>query len=295
MTVSVVSVGLPKSINGRFVDRFQEELDSTHLLTSVAMDSSTYTAEYAGRVYQRVAKVLQGQQHDDWRQQLLKLVVLYLDAPDADAHCLSDQFGLEAMLMPLCVPEARAAHTRNQINQVTNILLRESENVLAAARELLGVIDHEVNRNRNRTCLLLPRRNYGGRFDDVMACVHEAARHCWRAVDFDERVRQVAKTLPKDSKQRFVGRRSLVFKPARAQHGLPPPWDEDSGSPSGHQASCVIRGRIRFGVAFDPRIHYDCPLPRHNRTTRRFPSCHGSCTLDSGRRHANIAPNDNVR
>ena len=97
------------------------------------------------------------------------------------------------------------------------------------------------------------------------------------------------------SNGRFVGRRSLVFKPAKAQHGHPPPWDDDNDSPSGHQDSCVIRGRIRLGVAFDPRLHYDCPLPRRDQPTRRLPSCHGYCTLDSGRRHANIAPNDNVR
>ena len=296
MTVSVVAVGLPKRVNGRFGDRFQQELDGAHLVASLAMDSVLYTPEYADRVYRRIADVLKKRRdHADWRQpSILKLVVLYLDRFHSNAQCLSDQLGLEAILMPLRVPEACVAHTENQVNRAITALLSESERVLATARDLLGVVDNELNRRRNRTCLLLPKHNYGDRFGDVMACVHEAATHRRSADDFRERLNRVAKTLPKDSQGRFVGRRSLVFKPANALHGQPPPWKDDD-SPSRHPDSCVIRGRVRFGVAFDPRLHYDCPLPRRNPKVRRFRSCHGCCTLEAGRKHANIAPNDNVR
>ena len=298
MTISVVVAGLSKKVVGRFADDFQDSLKGARIVASPAIGPAGYTTEYAERIYASLADALKKRGNTDWRRRpSLRLVVLYLDAPGDGTRLLVERLALEAMLLPLQAEQAWSANTANQVGQVIDVLLRESERALAAARGLMAVIDEELNQRRNRTCLLLPKHNYGKYFGGVMACVRDAAKRRLSEVEFRERIRQVAGKLPKDSKRRYIGRKDLVFEPAKAQHGRAPLWGDDEETPGEHVDSCVIRGRVRFGVPFDPKVHYDCklPNPRRNPQARRFISCHGQKTLEPKRRHANIAPNDNVR
>ena len=299
MTISVVVAGLPKRISGQFADRFQVSLDGAQIIAAPAIDPAGYTPDYAERVYERLARALKKRGAPDWRTlPSLRLVVLYLEAPNDDVKCLAERLSLETLLLPLRADQAWGAKTANQVDQAIRVLLRESEQALAVARDLLAIVDKQVNQQRNRTCLLLPKANYGKRFGDIVACVRDAAKHRRSAAQFSEHIRRVAESLPRDSKRRFVGRKSLVFVPAKAKHGQPPLWEDGGSVPGGHRDSCVIRGRVRFGVPFDPKTHYDCklPKPKSNPWARCFRSCHGQeTTLANSRRHANIAPNDNVR
>ncbi len=216
MTVSVLFAGLPNHVNSRFVDRFPS--NGACLIGSVAMKPGTerYTPEYADRVFERAAKVLKRRTDSDWRKPpSVKLVVLYLDAFDDGADCLFERLGIEAMILPVQVPGAWEAKTGNQVNRAVRGLLRESERALAAARDLMGVVNQEINSRRNKTCLLLPEGNFGRRFRDVTECVREASATRLAAEDFRLRLREVAERLPKDSKRKFVGQRSLVFNQPR--------------------------------------------------------------------------------
>ena len=157
-----------------------------------------------------------------------------------------------------------------------------------------------INIGDNRTCLLLPRTNFGKHAETVFDFIKEiAALSALRDMDsiraeFRKRLCHISASIPtikEDGRTYFKGRWNLVFKsPGKAgsRHGLAPGWDD-----SDHESSCVIRGRIRFGCSYDPKFHYDCKLS--SRSRRRFPNCHGQRVVPKGRGHVNIAPNDNVR
>ena len=81
----------------------------------------------------------------------------------------------------------------------------------------------------------------------------------------------------------------LRFKsPGRNRHGM-----ARSGG-DGHQPSCFLGSRVRFGGPFDPLFHYDCDYERHG-LDNHYPNCHGANTAPNAVTHVNIAPNDAVR
>lgn len=139
-------------------------------------------------------------------------------------------------------------------------------------QSLLAVIAEEVTNRDNKTCLLLPRKNFGSRIDEVIDFVRGAVMSAQDKEEFKKNLDRVSRSLQTtvDGRKYFVGQGKLVFKsPGRAgaRHGLAPIW----GDP-GHDSSCVIRGRMRFGASCDPKFHYDCDIPVGG--NRRYPSCH---------------------
>ena len=255
------------------------------------MTTWEYTSPYANKLYTKVATRLReredGDRHERWQ---LNLVLLYVDKGDGSQEYLFDRFGLESMMLPLS-PEGLRDLKSTEINRAVNRLVAESEHLLARGRDLLGAVDEEVNNRQNKTCLLLPKRNFGGDLGRVLACVRYAAIHGLNVDEFKNCLARVADSLPRDGKGDFKGKGELVFRaPSNAgvRHGLAPSWRRGA-----HLDSCVIRGRVRFGAPYAPNFHYDCALSVDS--SRRFESCHGTHTLPRGRRHANIAPNDNVR
>ena len=60
-----------------------------------------------------------------------------------------------------------------------------------------------------------------------------------------------------------------------------------------HESSCVIRGRLRFGVSFDPHFHYDCAV--YGSAIKSLPGCHVPQIVRKRWKHVNVAPNDNDR
>ena len=141
---------------------------------------------------------------------------------------------------------------------------------------------------------MLPRRNYGKRFDGVMACVRDAALRRWTVEEFSDQLGKVEADLPKDSKRRYIGCRDLIFKPAPERHGAAPAWRDDGSMPAEHSHACAIRGRVRFGAPVDPERHYNC-VPSHRRMPREFRSCHGQVVARPRHSHVNIGLNDSVR
>ena len=113
----------------------------------------------------------------------------------------------------------------------------------------------------------------------VYRCVSEAIDNEIGEEEFKKDIRAVGDRLPskKIGKRRcFVGAKRLVFEsPTKAgpKHGEVPDWGNKD-----HNVSCILRGRIRFGVSYNRNFHYDCRLPR--KATRKFPNCHGEKCLD---------------
>lgn len=154
-------------------------------------------------------------------------------------------------------------------------------------RAIVATIHEDLNSRENKTCLLLPPKTFGRGFLQVRHRVRDAAT----SREDPRKFANSLKTLNVDkSGKHYVGQGGLVYRsPSKAgpRHGLAPVWED------GHQPSCVIRGRLRFGVPFDPRFHYDCQIPRD--WHRRFPGCHQPLQLPQSRQHANCTPNDNIR
>ena len=292
----VVAAGIPPEIRDKFATRFNKTFSIISLLP---LDRSEgYTNSYSEDLYRRFSMELKRHGQID-RSRLLSdvnLVLLYLDKNDGSESTLLRKFGVEALVVPLKWPKFAETPlaTGNQRGQAVNGLIREGRRAIGHARNLLAVVAEEITNRDNKTCLLLPCRNFGHQINEIFNCVRDAVLSGGGQDEFKKNLDRVSRSLRTDHAGRrryFVGERNLVFKSpgkAGARHGLAPVWEDP-----GHDSSCVIRGRLRFGASFDPKFHYDCDVPKGG--NRRFSSCHGEKDMPRGRTHVNIAPNDNIR
>lgn len=225
----------------------------------------------------------------------VNLVLLYLAAGEGRSSSVFRKFGAEAFVTSVRLPEDACYRKPNHRNRATNSLVKESVRALRHARRLFGVIAEHVRNRDSRTPMLLPVKNFGDDIDNLFRGIQAAALD--RSEDekrFRERIKQIERSLPmvrQDDRKYFQGRSKIVFKGQRKggpRHGLAPDWGG-----SDHELSCVIRGRLRFGVPYDPKFHYDCDIP--GSANREFPSCHGTKRINPERQSVNIAPNDNIR
>ena len=260
--------------------------------------SETYTEVYAGRLYERLACKLnqRGRRDDPNILSNANLVLLYVDKEDGTESVLFDCFGIEALIVPLKLPDIVRLPlvTGNQRRRAVNLLNQEGLHAIRHARKLLSVIVEEITNRDNRTCLLLPQKNFGHHINKVLDCVRNAEIVGPNDDRFKADIGYVSRNIPSSSEVKgsyFIGRGGMIFRsPGKAygRHALAPGWGT-----TGHHSSCVIRGRMRFGASYNPKFHYDCAITKE--AGRRFPSCHGEETVRRGRTHANIAPNDNIR
>ena len=255
----------------------------------------TYTNDYVTKLYDRIVYWLQDRQpinHSRDRDKLLRdanFILFYVDLNDGKETLLVERFGVEALVISLNISSIlqMPTVTRSQRNGVSNIVFKAIHLAFQQVDGVIHIISQEVTNRRNKTCLLLPPKTFGREFLRVRDQVHYAARERWTGDQFQNRLRKLSSSIP--MREGYFMKGGIVFKSAgRGMHGLPPVWDDDP-----HNATCVIRGRLRFGVSFDPRFHYDCQLP--NRGNITFPGCHESESVGRNRQHVNVAPNDNVR
>ena len=291
-----IAAGLPPEIGFQFVRQFVSfsRIDCWSPLAA----SHEYTMCYSRALYDRFVQKLK--QSEPWDRHTLlgkvRLVVLYLDKGDDSARHLYSQFGSEALVIPFGASEiwTQPLITANQKNRAIGLLVRDGKVALRHAGVLLGIIAKEVGDHDNITCLLLPRKNFGRKALAIWNCVHEASARRRSGDEFFRTLRLLANSISsrrKGNNRYFVGKNKIVYQsPPKAQdrHGCAPGWDT-----SGHDTTCVIRGRVRFGVSFDPHFHYDCDLAGSGKRT--FDSCHGTETIPKGQEHVNISPNDNIR
>ena len=293
----VVAAGIPAHLGQMFVERVSQ---TARIVACLPLDDAkSYTDTYSEALYVRMCEKLRGSEGAD-RKTLLKgarLIFLYLDKGDGREAVLFERFGLESLVTPLRREEILDLSwtTGNQRGRVVNRLVGEARRAISHAGELLDEIALEVTNRDNKTCLLLPPKNFGHDVDVVLDLVRQAASGRMSAADFRSGLKQVSQSLSsmtEGNRRYFVGRGRLVFKsPGKAgsRHGLAPVWDDPE-----HEPSCVLRGRMRCGASFDPSFHYDCAIPSAH--GRAFARCHGAAMrAPRGRSHVNVAPNDNVR
>ena len=269
----VVVAGIPPAIRDEFVIKFNKAWSIPALLPLER--SKGYTDSYSAELYECLAARLK-ECKQSTRSHLLtntNLVLLYLHKNDGSESALFQRFGAEALVVPLKWPKfaEMPLTTGNQRGQAVNGLIREGRRVIGYTQSLLAVIAEEVTNRDNKTCLLLPRKNFGHKINEVFDCVRDAALSEEEGTDkFKQKLDRVSQSLPTDhvdGRKYFTGQGRLVFKSpgkAGARHGLAPTWEDP-----GHDSSCVIRGRMRFRVSYDPKFHYDCDIKDGNRS---FPS-----------------------
>ena len=295
----IAVAGIPGEIGHDFAEKFKKLVPRTSILSWLPIGiSNSYTSPYARRLYEQVASKLRKWERSTGFDPLLSanFVLIYLDKEDGRESVFMEQFGVEALIAPIGHPDIFnfLLATQNQRQHVSNALVREGERAIKRVQKLLSVIAEEVTNRDNHTCLLLPRKNFGPQINRILNCVRDAASVGAGGKKFRRDIDKVTRRLStaRDGQHTyFVGRGRMIFKSpgkARGRHGLAPGWDAP-----GHDLSCVIRGRMRFGASYNPKFHYDCAITKG--ASGRFPSCHGEETVRRGRTHVNIAPNDNVR
>ena len=290
--VLVLVAGLPREILGPFITRLKKNNAKVDVLKTLPLDSGSYTPGYAEDLYRTLGSELRrtaGAGSGAWWD--LNFIVLFLRKPDGSERHVVERFDMEALLVPLAMETTTGkAPKRHRDGATVNALASQSSKLLRHARLVLGLLAEEVTNRDSRTCVLLPRANFGREFETVRVCVQGAVEGFESPDAFRRKLKATGNRLGKSPDGRFRNGR-LVFRApskAAARHGLAPLWDT-----KGHDERCVIRGHVRFGVPYDPKFHYDCDLAGTDR--RSFTSCHGETRLRRGRSHVNIAPNDNIR
>lgn len=297
--IILAAAGVPPEIGERFVQRFVKISPIVSWMPLPVSD--IYTREYSSRLHERLVAKLRRTEPGD-RHSLLRnarLVLLYVDRGDGSESHLFSQFGSEALVVPFGAPVMweESMDTENRKNRAIVLLVQDGQAALQHARILLKIIAREVGDRDNKTCLLLPPKNFfGSETTRIRDCIQEASARRAPGVEdeFRRKLRAISDSIEstrKGQQRYFVGRGGIVYRSppkARLRHGIAPVWDD-----ADHDSTCVIRGRIRFGASFDPTFHYDCDIG--NRANRTFASCHGTKTLAKGTTHINISPNDNVR
>ena len=257
-----------------------------------------YTETYAATLYSRLCAKLRAGARES-RDRLLedtRLVVLYAEKGDGSEESLLDRFKVEALLAPFGrqVVGDSFGVTGNQRGRTANRLVRDARRAVRHAELMLDEIVWDVTNRDSRTCLLLPPRTFGRQMDSVFDYLKSAAARRTPKKDFGAGLKGLSESMPKRREGKrwyFVNQRSIVFRgqsKSGPRRSLPPNWED-----ARHEPSCVIRGRLRCGAAFDPRFHYDCRVPQSYSGT--FPNCHGDGSrIPRGQAHVNVAPNDNV-
>ena len=301
----VATAYIPSIIHTDFIDKLGKHLRKNKLyyphVVSLAFDSTRESArDYINRLYRRIADEFRmldckGGRTRHNLMENINFVLLYLDGGEGRASATFDKFGVESFVASIAPAAGVQYSTPNERRRTTNILVKDSIGALRHARMLFGAIAEHVQSKDSRTPLLLPVKNFGGGIDRLLDNMREAMLdRNENDEQFRNRIATISRSIPKsrhNGRNCFTGRSGLVFKGLRkagARHGVAPGWTD-----CGHELSCIIRGRLRFGIPYHPDFHYDCDVS--SVTKREFPSCHGIVTVKASRRHLNIAPNDNVR
>ena len=292
----LLAAGFPEPIGTPLCKKLARANPGVEAVPTIPFEGRFYTAVYADELYDQVTtyfkKALSTPGADPWK---INFVLLYTRNGDDSDRYLIDRFGMEALLVPVSptqrVQKAPQLH-KNQ--ESVNQLFRKSNKLLRNARNVLRTLAQEVTNRDNKTCVLLPRKNFGSKVNDIADFIHNSVETCERVETFANSLRYLEGLLPRSSSGRFEGKGLEFYAPSKAaaRHGIAPSWCKGD-----HKPSCVIRGRLRFGVCFDPKFHYDCKFRKSRRgpSSRCFPSCHKEHRIRRGRNHINIAPNDNIR
>ena len=287
----IIFAGLSPKIGQNFVSRFNARYHHVQVTSAPLLDyDASYSKDYVARLYHRlVDSLIKKFQNEDNTK--FEIVLMYVKKGDGSESNIIEKFGVEMLIIPIKLETLKIA-TRNQRDEVTNLLVNRAHRAFNRASRILPVISEEVTNRDNKTCLLLPIRNFGDDTSLICKAIHDGVVNEDTAHAFRDRIRRLGQRLPRhrvSNKWFFQGRNRIIFRsPGKARHGMAPSLADPE-----HEASCAVRGRFRFGAYFDPCFHYDCDIPPRRKIS--FYQCHGDNVEWTKRSHVNIAPNDNVR
>ena len=303
----VIVAGVPPEIDRTFSSSLRAKLSSserTEVLCPPLELSRPYTDCYSKKLYDRLVKKLRS--FRDWHERRAtvntRLLVLYLYKEDMNdsCSCLFRRFGMEALIVPLKIQDMGPLDTGGQKSSAISKLAEEARKAIVRAKKLLKEISEEITNRDSKNCLLLPRKSFGKDISEVFEYVRNTASKNATLNEaqlnkFRNKLRNFEKELLKtDERGRkyFRGEKNIEFRSVTKsgpRHGQSPVWDD-----SAHNASCVIRGHLRFGASYAPDFHYDCDMGNHSRLI--FSNCHDDqVTVKRKDRYVNISPNDNIR
>ena len=226
------------------------------------------------------------------------VITIYLDHDGGNAELLCDLFEVETLTIGIPVPKILTTSplNPNKLRDASNKIVKNLRKAIRRCEKVLPVIAKEINSNDNKTPLLLPDRNYGTKeIRELIKNVSESVREPNPYVAVRTAAKKFGNDHPrvafdKRTRKHFINGKGVVFhSPGSDRHGAP------SLSGNDHHESCLVRGRLRLGAAYDPRFHYDC-VKSKGALASEWRSCHNQdFALPKGRDHVNIAPNDHVR
>ena len=257
--VFAAAAGVPPEIGDEFVAGLVKTLPITSWVP--LNRSQSYTASYTKVLYGRLAEKLKTREPPNRRSLLINanLLLLYLDKEDGSELAIFARFDTEALVAPMRFPDFgnTPLATGNQKRKAANDLIREGKRAIRHARKLLSIIAEEVSNRDNRTCLLLPPKNFGSGADAVFECVRDASLARDEREEFKKRLDDVSRSLRtqrKGSREYFVGQRGLVFRSpgkAGARHGLAPDLEITRWSRCllRDPGTTEVRGVLRPGIS----------------------------------------------
>ena len=217
--ILLVVAGIPRKIGREVVRELNRKMEHVEVVTCHPLNlEDGYSEEYATAVYLKFAKRIQRRDRVQ-RSDVLRasnILLLYLDKSDDTDDKLIKRFDTEALVLPVTGIDVSVAslNTHNERNSIANNFVERGKGTIERAHKLLSVIAEEVTNRDNRTCLLLPPKNFGKGMNQVYSCMREAIVNGLDGEEFRTRIRAVANNLPKKKKghkQCFVGARGLVF------------------------------------------------------------------------------------
>ena len=183
----VLVAGLPRDILGPLIQRLRKSNESLDVLETLPLDSVVYNAKYADDLHGMVGSGLRKDFPVDRRGSWdLNFVVLYLRTADGSERHVVERFDMEALLVPLAIETAwKRAPKRHKTRALIKRLVSRSIQMLCNARLVLRSLAQEVTNRDTRTCVLLPRANFGAEFEKVKECVQGAVANLDSARTFD--------------------------------------------------------------------------------------------------------------
>lgn len=184
---------------------------------------------------------------------------------------------------------------RMAMNISKNVLVSAFKEAVAKVTRSILALRKELTERDNRTPLLLPVKNFHSKalVIELESLQQKLASESERLVAVAESVNSIEQRHPPrrgdySNRRFYVDDRNVEFHPpGSARHAF-------ARTQLGHQVSCLLSGRRRLGVPYDPVFHYDCVKGR-GAIREYFFGCHEDARVREGHPHLNVAPNDFVR
>ena len=289
----VVVAGISESVSPYFEKKLQVFAPSKYVFVWLPLGpNGKYDDEYISSLYSLFYKKISE------NVAATGALLIYCDHENSSIHQLEKAFHIETFMikMPPIVHSNNGRSSPNQLQSVANKIQSELKSALKEGKKIIDVIRKEITSNDNKTPLLLPLVNFddgkmsllAGKINELIGVENTFQKFQEIKKNFIASVSQTK--IDGSPKRYFINSKDLIFKsPGANRHGF------SRLSAKGHREQCFVRGNIRFGAYFDPNFHYDCEYKKR-KLNLDWASCHGqSCVLKKGRKHVNIAPNDNVR